>query len=88
MTKVVSQERLVEVTIAMRPSRIEVFSGLHDGHFWGVDHHDIVFDSGTLRRCFIVGVLQSSRTGTITAPPFLSAFHLNFFLSVCFNVRQ
>jgi hypothetical protein len=64
MTKFVRQERLVEVTIATLPSRIEVFSGLHDGYFWGVHHHDIVFASGTLHWCFIVGVSQSSRTGT------------------------
>jgi hypothetical protein len=43
MTKVVRQESLIEVTIATWPSRIEVFSGLHDGYFWGVHHHDIVF---------------------------------------------
>jgi hypothetical protein len=75
MTKVVRQECHVEVTIAMWPSRTEVFSGLHDGYFWGVHHHDIVIVSGTLhwcRRfasrtlhwCFVVGVSQSSRTGT------------------------
>jgi hypothetical protein len=75
MTKVIRQERLVEVTTAMWPSRIEVFSGLHDGYFWGVHHHDIVFTSctlhwcccfasRTLHWCFFVGVSQSSRTGT------------------------
>jgi hypothetical protein len=70
-----SRSHTSQATIAAWPSRIEVFSGLHDGYFWGIPHHNIVFASctlhwchrfasGTLHWCFIVGVSQSSCTGT------------------------
>ena len=69
MAKVVLEKRLVEVPIAMGPSRLEVLSGLHVGYFWQVHHLDIALASGTLhwcrRGCFIVGVWRKrGRTGT------------------------
>jgi hypothetical protein len=60
MAKVVLEKPLVEVPIAMEPSRLEVLSGLHVRYFWQVHNLDIALASGTLhwcrRGCFIVGV--------------------------------